>query len=129
MPKLDSRESLRGERIQKILEGANIKLSSVATDVTGVTGRAMLKAINQGASDPEELMHLIKGCLNSKRAALKKAMKGLIGPHQRMMLKSQLRHLSFLEQEITEIKREIATRMALVEDVIVEFDAILGVGR
>ena len=48
-------------RIQKILEGANIKLSSVATDVVGVTGRAMLKAISEGVDDPEELMHLNQG--------------------------------------------------------------------
>ena len=116
-------------RIQKVLEGANIKLSSVATNVVGVTGRAMLKAVSEGADDTEELMHLIKGRLNSKKAALKGAMKGLIGPHQRMMLRSQLRHLGFLEQEIEEINKEIATRMASVEDVIVQFDAIPGVGR
>ena len=116
-------------RIQKVLEGANIKLSSVATNVVGVTGRAMLKAVSEGADDTEELMHLIKGRLNSKKAALKEAMKGLIGPHQRMMLRSQLRHLDFLEQEIEEINKEIAARMASVEDVIVQFDAIPGVGR
>jgi transposase len=116
-------------RIQKVLEGANIKLSSVATNVVGVTGRAMLKAISEGADDTEELMHLIKGRLNSKKTALREAMKGLIGPHQRMMLRSQLRHLGFLEQEIEEINAEIATRMASIEDVIVQFDAIPGVGR
>lgn len=116
-------------RVQKILEGANIKLSSVATDVVGVTGRAMLKAISEGADDPEELMYMIKGRLNKKKAELKEAMQGLIGPHQRMMLRSQLRHLEFLEQEIAEINEEIATRMASVEDVIVQFDAIPGVGR
>ena len=116
-------------RIQKILEGANIKLSSVATDVVGVTGRAMLKAISEGTDDPNELMHLIKGRLNSKKAALKEAMKGLIDSHQRMMLRSQLRHLDFLEQEIELINKEVATRMASVEDIIVRFDAIPGVGR
>jgi transposase len=116
-------------RIQKVLEGANIKLSSVATDVVGVTGRAMLKAISEGANDPEELMHMVKGRLNKKKAALKEAMTGLIGPHQRMMLSSHLRHLSFLEQEIEGINEEIAIRMASVEDVIVRFDAIPGVGR
>jgi transposase len=112
-----------------VLEGANIKLSSVATNVVGVTGRAMLKAISEGVDDTEELMHLIKGRLNSKKAALEEAMNGLIGPHQRMMLRSQLRHLGFLEQEIAEINKEIATRMASVEEVIVQFDAIPGVGR
>ena len=116
-------------RIQKILEGANIKLSSVASDVVGVTGRAMLTAICEGVDDPEELSYLIKGRLNSKKAALKEAMKGLIGPHQRIMLRSQLSHLDFLEQEIEKISQEVAARMASVEDVIVRFDAIPGVGR
>jgi transposase len=116
-------------RIQKVLEGANIKLSSVATNVVGVTGRAMLTAISEGADDVEELMPMIKGRLHSKKAALKEAMKGLIGPHQRMMLRSQLRHLEFLELEIEEINKEIATRMASVEDVIAQLDAIPGVGR
>lgn len=116
-------------RIQKILEGANIKLSSVASDVIGVTGRAMLIAISEGAEEFEEMLHLIKGRLNNKKAALKEAMNGLIGSHQRMMLKSQLRHLNFLEQEMEEINTEIATRMASLEDVITKFDAIPGVGR
>ena len=116
-------------RIQKVLEGANIKLSSVATDVVGVTGRAMLKVISEGVDDPEELMLMVKGRLHSKKAALKEAMKGLIGSHQQMMLRSQLRHLGFLEQEIDGINQEIATRMASVEDMIVRFDAIPGVGR
>lgn len=111
-------------RIQKILEGANIKLSSVASDVIGVTGRAMLIAISEGAEEFEEMLHLIKGRLNNKKAALKEAMNGLIGSHQRMMLKSQLRHLNFLEQEMEEINTEIATRMASLEDVITKFDAI-----
>lgn len=77
-------------RIQKILEGANIKLSSVATDIMGVTGRAILKAISQGTDNPEQLLPLIKGRLNNKRTALKEALQGLIGPHQQMMLRSQL---------------------------------------
>ena len=116
-------------RIQKVLEGANIKLSSVATDVVGVTGRAMLTAISEGVNNPEELTRFVKGRLRSKKAALMEAMKGLIGPHQQMMLKSQLRHLGFLEQEIKEISEDIAERMTSVEEVIVQFDAIPGVGR
>jgi transposase len=116
-------------RIQKVLEGASIKLSSVATDVVGVTGRAMLKAISDGVDDPEELMREGRGRLHSKKAALKEAMTGLIGLHQQMMLGSQLRHMAFLEQEIEEINEEIAKRMASIEDVIVQLDAIPGVGR
>jgi transposase len=62
-------------RIQEVLEGANIKLSSVATDVVGVTGRAMLKALSEGVNDPEELMRAIKGRLHSKKAALGEAIR------------------------------------------------------
>jgi transposase len=116
-------------RIQKVLEGANIKLSSVATDVMGVTGRAMLQAISEGVDDPEELMQEVRGRLNSKKAALKEAMTGSVGLHQRMMLGSQLRHFDFLEQEIEGVNEEVAKRMASVEAMIVQLDAIPGVGR
>ena len=77
-------------RIQKLLEGANIKLASVATDVLGVSGRAMLKAMSQGEEDPEALAELARGRLREKRDELEKALRGLMGPQQRFMLTIQL---------------------------------------
>jgi transposase len=116
-------------RIQKLLEGANIKLSSVATDVVGVSGRAMLEAMVQGTEDPQVLAGLAKGKLREKRAALEEALRGLMGPHQRLLLQSHLRHLDFLDAEVTDLDREVATRMAPFEGALSQADSIPGVGR
>jgi transposase len=72
-------------RIQQVLEGANIKLSSVASDVVGVSGRAMLAELARGEADPEQLADLARGTLRNKRADLEQALRGLMGPHQRML--------------------------------------------
>ena len=77
-------------RIQKVLEGANVKLGSVATDVLGVSGRAMLKALSEGEEDPKTLAELARGRLREKREELEEALRGLMGPHQRFMLAIQL---------------------------------------
>lgn len=69
-------------RIQKVLEGANIKLSSVASNVLGKSGRAMIEAMIAGETDPEALSDLAKRKLKSKKADLKRALNGLMGPHQ-----------------------------------------------
>lgn len=116
-------------RIQKVLEGANIKLSSVATNVVGVSGRAMLEALISGTDDPKVLAALAKGKLRDKRAALEAALKGLVGPHQQMMLESHLRHLDFLDQEIARLDEEVGQRMRPFEPDIQRVDAIPGLGR
>jgi len=116
-------------RIQKVLEGANIKLSSVASDITGVSGRAMLEAISSGQDDPDTLVLLAKGRLQSKRVELKQALRGLTGPHQRLLIKSLLRQLDFLANEVTLLDREIAGRMLSCEEAINRIDTIPGVGR
>ena len=79
-------------RIQKVLEGGNVKLSSVATDILGVSGRAMLDAMVRGVDDPEQLAQLARGRLRNKQDALEQALAALMSDHQRMMLKSQLSH-------------------------------------
>ena len=66
-------------RIQKVLEGANIKLSCVASDIVGVSGRNMLKAIAKGTADPVALAQPSRGRLRSKVSALEEAMEGLVG--------------------------------------------------
>ena len=116
-------------RVQKVLEGANIKLSSVATDILGASGRAMLEAMAKGTEDPEVLADMAKGRLRNKRTALEEALRGLVGPHQRMMLKSQLRHLDFLDHEIEQVSQEVSERMAPLEDEIERLDEIPGIGR
>ena len=116
-------------RIQKVLEGANIKISSVITDITGVSGRAILEALAQGIEDPVALAALARGRLQRKVPALAEAAHGLMGSHQRMMLKSQLHHLEFLRGEIERLDREVAMRLKPLEGAIERIDEIPGIGR
>ena len=115
-------------RIQKVLEGANIKLSSVASNVVGVSGRAMLEAMVQGTVDPHALAALAKGRLQDKKPALESALQGLMGAHQRFMLASHLRILDSLDQEIGLVDEEVANRMGPFEGAISRIDEIPGVG-
>ncbi len=116
-------------RIQKVLEGANIKLSAVATDVVGVSGRAMLEAIVKGVEDPQTLAAMAKGRLRNREADLQQALQGLVGPHQRMLIDSQLRHLTFLDEEIERLDAEVGARMRPFESEIERLDDIHGMGR
>jgi transposase len=117
------------QRIQKVLEGANIKLSAVVADVVGVSGRAMLEALVGGTEDPEALAGLARGRLQAKRAALLEALAGRVGPPQRLLLGSQLRHLDFLDAEIAQLSAEIARRLHPFDDALERLDTIPGVGR
>jgi len=116
-------------RIQKVLEGANIKLGDVANDVLGVSGRAMLEAIAAGTDDPSILASLARGSLQKKRPALERALTGLIGPHQRVLLKSLLRQVEFFDAEIAELNQEVANRLHGLEQALDRLDTIPGVGR
>lgn len=115
-------------RTQKLLEGANIKLSAVASDITGVSGRAMLQALADGTTAPATLASLARGRLRSKHAALEQALQGLMGPHQRLLLQSHLRQFAFLEDEIAQMDREVARRMHPFEAALRRLDTIPGVG-
>jgi transposase len=116
-------------RIQKVLEGANIKLASVASDVVGASGRAMLRAMTAGETDPKVLANMAKGQLRDKIPALQEALRGLVGTHQRFMLQSQLRHLDFLDEELERLDQEVAQRMAPFEEAVERLDGIPGMGR
>jgi transposase len=116
-------------RIQKLLEGANIKLSAVASDIVGASGRAMLEAMAAGTLEPTALASMAKGRLRSKRPALEQAVRGLIGAHQRVLLQSQLRLLEALEGEIAALDQEVSTRMRPFEVSLARLDTIPGVGR
>ncbi|MCL6600623.1 MAG: IS110 family transposase [Alicyclobacillus macrosporangiidus] len=116
-------------RVQKVLEGANIKLASVATDTLGKSGRAMLEAIISGEENAEVLSELAMGRMRAKKADLQRALNGLIGPHQRMMLAAQLRHIDYLDEEIARLDAEIKRRMLPFEEDLELLDTIPGVGR
>ena len=121
--------SREANRIQKLLEGANIKLASVATGVLGVSGRAMLAALAAGETDPEALAGLARGRLREKTGELQEALRGLMGSHQRFMLVSQLRHLEYLNTEIEGLDAEVARRVSPFEATVATVDTIPGVGR
>ncbi|GFP25808.1 hypothetical protein HKBW3S43_01554 [Candidatus Hakubella thermalkaliphila] len=116
-------------RIQKVLEGANIKLGSVASDILGKSGRSMLKAIISGTDDPSLLAAMAKGRLKNKTAELKRALRGLLDQHQRKLLATQMRHIEFLDQEIEDLSEEIKKRMHPFEEAIALVDEIPGIGR
>lgn len=115
-------------RIQQVLEGANIKLSSVASSIMGVSGRAMLEAMIAGVEDPSELAALARGKLRDKTLALEEALRGLVGPHQRLLLSSHLRHVDFLDAEIARLDQEVAARLDPFEPIVTQLDGIPGIG-
>ncbi|MFQ5814862.1 MAG: IS110 family transposase [Anaerolineae bacterium] len=116
-------------RIQKVLEGGNIKLASVASDIVGASGLAMLRAMVGGEDDPETLATLAKGKLRDKIPELAWALRGTIGPHQRFMLDSQLRVLGLLDDEIAHLNEEVDQRVDPFEEAVQRIDEIPGIGR
>jgi hypothetical protein len=98
-------------RIQKVLEGANIKLSSVVTDIMGVSAREMLNALANGEDNPQNLATKAKGNMKNKISELESALKGIVGEHQKFMLTVQLKHIENLESEIAQMDGEISKRM------------------
>jgi transposase len=116
-------------RLAKVLEGANIKLGSVSTNIGGVSGRAILAALTQGASDPEALAQLAKGRLRNKHEVLVEALAGSVGPHQRFLLGAQLRHLGDLDTLIESLDAEIKERLRGAQELIERLSTIPGVGR
>jgi transposase len=100
-------------RIQKVLEDSNVKLASVATDITGVSGRAILQALLDGEDDPEVLAELARGRMRSKHDKLAQAVQGTLRDHHRFLLTSQLRQLDFYDLQIAELDQEIARRLGV----------------
>ncbi len=99
-------------RLQKVLEWANLKLASVATDVPGVSARAMLAAIVGGEDDPAVLADLAHGRMRAKRVVLAQALTGRVRDHHRYLIAQHLLHLEFLEEQIADLEQQIATDIA-----------------
>jgi len=94
-------------RIQKILEDANIKLASVATDILGASGRDMLRALICGETDSQKMAELARRQLRSKIPELRPALEGKVTEHHRFMLKGFMDHLEWLEHQIEQFSRRI----------------------
>jgi hypothetical protein len=99
-------------RLQKTLEGAGIKLTSVATDVLGVSGRLMLDALISGTRDPEVLAELAQGTLRKKVPELQRALAGTFKPHHTLIVSHILAHLDYLDQTIATLTAEVERRLA-----------------
>src|SRR5207247_3577948 len=91
------------QRIQKTLDDANIKITGVITDILGVTGRAVLKALIQGETNPERLADLAWGRLRAKRSRLIEALHGWVTPHHRMLLKLHLDLIEAIETAVDKL--------------------------
>jgi transposase len=115
-------------RVQKVLETANVKLAAVASDVLGKSGRAMLEAIIAGTEDPELLAELARGRLRAKLPELRQALEGRVGAAQRFLLRRLLAHIDFLEEALASIQSEITAQLAPSAAMVEQLQTIPGVG-
>ncbi len=127
--KLADQHTAVANRIHKALEDANIKLGTVASDILGVSGRAMLKAIVAGEDRPEILADLARKRLRSKIPALQAALHGRITEHHRFLLETLLEQLRFLETQITRLNQRIAEKTRSFEEALARLDTIPGIAR
>jgi len=116
-------------RLQKILEGANIKLASVASDVMGVSARSMLEALLQGEADPSTLAELAHGRMRSKRDLLAQALQGRFTAHHRFLIQEQLAHIDSVDETIAHLSQEIAERLRPFEAQLKRLETIPGIKR
>jgi transposase len=110
-------------RVEKLLESTNIKLSSVVTDVLGVSAKAMLTELAAGATDPQALAELAKGRLRNKTKELEAALVGTISPNQRFILARQLSHIDFLDEQIEAFNEQISQHLQQMAPSAVKDDA------
>ena len=122
--KLVESQATERNRLLKQLESANIKLASVATDVFGVSGRLMLRAMIAGKASAQEMADLAKGLLRKKIPQLELALEGKLEEHHRFLLKLQLdrletaeKDLAFLEQRIQEKLNPYAAQLTLLQEI------------
>lgn len=102
-------------RLHKTLEDANIKLGAVASDILGVSGRAMLQALQRGETDPEALADLARGRLRAKLAELRLALEGRLTDHHRFMLDTLLQHIEMIETMMERLDGRIEHTLARLD--------------
>jgi transposase len=116
-------------RRQKVLEDANIKLAAVATNVLGVSARAMLEARLAGTTDPTLLANFAQGRLREKREQLEQALTGVVRTHHRFLLAELLGHSDYLDGAIARVSEAIAARLPDDGESLALLDSIPGVSR
>ncbi|MBV9279654.1 MAG: IS110 family transposase [Chloroflexi bacterium] len=121
--------SAEGNRVQKVLEGANIKLGSVLSDVLGVSGRAVLERLIAGEEDGAVLAGLVQRTVRAAREEIARAAEGRMGAHQRFLLGHQLDLIDALTRQIQEIEAEIGRRLERQRAIVERLQTIPGVGE
>ena len=121
-------------RIQKLIESANIKLGQVASDVLGLSGRLMLRALAAGETNAEQLAELAQGKLKSKKAELQRALTGWLTQVQRWVLTELLTREEELEAALTRVETRIGEEVvrcpdAFVPDAVELLESIPGIGQ
>jgi transposase len=116
-------------RLQVVLEDANIKLASVVTDVRGVSARAILEALIAGETDPATLAELARGRLRTKRDLLAQAVVGRFTAHHAFLITEQLSHLDYLEEAMERVSAEIAQRLQEEQRAIELLDTVPGISQ
>ena len=116
-------------RLQNVLEDANIKLASVVTDIRGVSARAMLEALIAGERDVQVLSELARGRMRSKRAELEEALRGCFAPHHSFLLTEHLSHIDYLDEAIERVSATVEQSLAADQDAVALLDTIPGVGQ
>jgi transposase len=116
-------------RLHKALEDAGVKLASVASDILGVSGRAMLHALAQGTTDPEILADLARGRLRGKLPALRAALAGRFRSHHAFLVGQLLAHLDYIDEAIATLSAEIGSRLGPFADQLNRLDSIPGINR
>jgi transposase len=116
-------------RVEKLLQCASIKLSSVASNVFGVSGRLMLESLSRGVTDPHELSELAKGRLRGKRGALMRAFRGAFTKDHASLLRVELKVIADLEAQLDRLEKLIEQKLGPFETIIQLLDTIPGMNR
>jgi transposase len=127
------RSNVAGRRAQCInemhrtLEGTNLKLSSVATDITGVSATDILQHLLAGQTDPDLLAELARGVLRKKIPQLRQALQGTVRPHQQLILSQLLADIEACDEQVQALNTEIASRLTREQEILERLDEIPGV--
>jgi transposase len=116
-------------RIQKVLEDANIKLASVASDVLGVSGRAMIAALIRGEQDPAQMAELAKRRMRAKIPELQRALHGQVTEHHRFQLRMLMEQVSHLEDLVEQLNDRISVHTAPLSETLDRLATIPGINR
>jgi transposase len=116
------------QRVEKLLEDAQIKLSSVISDIFGVSGREMLAALIAGQRNPQVLARMARGRMRAKTEVLQEALTGHFEDHHGFLLAAMLAHIDALSAQIDEVGARIEAMIAPFSPLVERFDEITGVG-